>query len=138
MKRDPRFHGLSTDHHHALVLARSLCDGRAPWTADGGARLGRRFDSEIEPHFRIEEDVLLPALRSLGRESLVVRVLTDHGALRAAIEAARAGDESAARAFAQRLIEHVRFEERELFSACEESLPDDVLDELGRRAPIRR
>jgi hemerythrin-like domain-containing protein len=41
----------------------------------------------------------------------------------------------AARAFGERLGDHVRFEERELFPACEATLSDDVLDEVARRVP---
>ena len=138
MKRDARLRGLSSDHHHALVLARSLAENKRVWTQDDGADLGRRFAGELEPHFRVEEDLLLPALRRTGAPALVDRTVEDHAFLRSRVEAARSGDGGAARAFAERLRDHVRFEERELFPACEERLPDDVLEEVARRAPQRR
>ena len=34
---------------------------------------------------------------------------------------------------AERLREHVRFEERELFPRCEELVPGALLDEVARR-----
>ena len=138
MKRDARLHGLSSDHHHALVLARSLAERKREWTHADGVDLGRRFISELEPHFRIEEDLLLPALRHRGATTLVDRTVEDHAFLRSRVEAARSGDGVAARAFADRLRDHVRFEERGLFPACEELLPDDVLEAVARRAPHTR
>jgi hypothetical protein len=130
MKRDPRLHGLSSDHHHALALAREL--SRTRWTAEAGAALQRRFAAELEPHFRVEEEVLLPALRDVGCTDLVERILEDHRALRALVAV---GDEPAALSFGLRLQEHVRFEELELFPACEARLPAQVLDEVARRVP---
>jgi len=132
MKRDPRLRRLSSEHHHALVLARELCARTAPWSVDAGSALGQRFEAELEPHFRIEETLLLPALRRTGAVELVERTEADHTFLRARLEAARTGDGDAARAFAARLAEHVRFEERTLFPACEELLDDATLDEVGR------
>lgn len=134
MQRDARLHGLSSDHHQALVLARRLEQARA-WTREDGARLSERFDAELEPHFRVEEELLVPALRDAGLAGLAERTLEDHAFLRASVAAARDGDGEAARAFAERLREHVRFEERELFVACERSLPPSVLDAVAHAAP---
>jgi hypothetical protein len=49
---------------------------------------------------------------------------------------ARGGDLPAARAIGERLRAHVRFEERELFPACEAALSDEVLEEVARRAVV--
>lgn len=129
MKRDPRLRRLSAEHHHALVLARSLAalvgDGRA---SDAANELARRFDQELEPHFRVEEAHLLPALRAVGEVALADRTAADHAALRALAGAAAAGRTDGVTAFAERLTEHVRFEERELFPCCEARLPAVVLD----------
>lgn len=138
MKRDPRFHGLSSEHHQALVLARSLTEEPRAWTPEDGVALGLRFLLELEPHFCVEEEVLIPALRRAGAASLVDRIAEDHAFLRRSVQAARTGDERAARAFGERLRDHVRFEERELFPTCGETLPDEVLDEVARRAPKER
>lgn len=135
MKRDHRLHGLSSDHHHALVLARTLGDAEERWNSDDGAALGERFDAEIAPHFAVEEELLLPALREVGAAELVNRTMGDHDVLREQLSAARTGHGPSARAFGERLEEHVRFEERELFPACEALLPAEVLDAVLRRAP---
>lgn len=139
MKRDPRLAGLSSEHHRALVLARALTAHPGAWTAVDGAALGRRFEAELEPHFRVEDELLLPALRCAGNAAaaLAERTAADHAFLRAQLAAARAGDGAAADAFAARLVEHVRFEEREVFPACEALVPGAVLDEVARRAPKR-
>jgi hemerythrin-like domain-containing protein len=135
MRRDPRLHGLSSDHHQGLVLARTLARHEGAWTVDDGAALARRFEAELEPHFRVEEEVLLPALRAAGAAELVDRTEADHVVLRAHVVAAARGDGGAARAFGERLHDHIRFEERELFPACEARLAGAVLDEVARRAP---
>jgi hemerythrin-like domain-containing protein len=124
MKRDPRLRGLSSEHHQALVLARELGSGDALL-----AELQARFARELEPHFRIEEEVLLPALRAIGEHELVARTEREHAALRQLV------DRGGLAAFAETLIEHVRFEERELFPCCEARLPGEVLAEVARRSP---
>lgn len=133
MKRDPRLRGLSSEHHLALVLARDL--PQQPWTTDRGEALKQRFDRELDPHFRTEEELLLPALRSAGADGLADRAQRDHDFLRRTVARASAGDPEAVVAFAERLRDHVRFEEREMFGACEALLDDDVLDEVARRVP---
>jgi len=136
MKRDPRLRGLSSQHHDALVLSRRLADlaGSVSWGAKDATRLGEEFDREIDPHFRVEEELLLSGLRQAGQMPLVVRTEADHAFLRNAVAAARAGDVAAALAFGERLRAHVRFEEGELFQVCEATLPSAVLDEVARRS----
>lgn len=130
MKRDPRLRGLSSEHHHALVLARALLAA-----AESGKcmeDLSRRFQGELEPHFQVEERWLLSGLEAAGERDLVARTLEDHTFLRATVQAAQRGDPAAMRAFAERLQEHVRFEERTLFPACEALLPGDLLEAMVR------
>ncbi len=137
MKRDPRLQGLSSEHHAALVLARTLgrLDDPALWTPDAAQSLRRAVERELEPHFRTEEDVLLTALRTAGAVRLVERVESDHRALRTFAAAATNGDFDAAKAFGERLTAHVRFEERELFPRCEAELSEEVLEAVFRRSP---
>lgn len=136
MKRDVRLQALSSDHHHALALARRLLDLLAAGQAE--ASLAREveacFAADLEPHFRIEEEVLLPGLRAAGAPALVQRTEADHEALRRAAAAISAGDLDQIAAFADRLLAHVRFEERELFPCCEACLDGEALEEASRRA----
>jgi hemerythrin-like domain-containing protein len=138
VQRDPRLHGLSSDHHHALVLSwrlrheiRDAASAKA-WLA----RARTAFSSELRPHFTIEEEELLPALREAGEHALVDRTLAEHAALADTLAAADvAAPREALERFAQLLQAHVRFEENELFPACEAKLPADVLERVARRAP---
>jgi hypothetical protein len=137
MKRDPRLHGLTSDHHHALVLARRVRTACASGRADGplAGEVCTAYDAQLAPHFAVEEEVLLPALAAAGEHALVERTLADHGRLRALVAGASRGETASLGEFATVLHDHVRFEEDELFPVCERRLPDEVLDEARRRAP---
>lgn len=134
MKRDDRLRDLSDDHHAALVLAR-----RARNAADAAQEATRReawddvvrgFARDLAPHFAIEEQLLLPALLSVGEGALAERTRADHDRLRALLEDPRPENLRLAE-FGTQLHEHVRFEERDLFPVAQERLPDDVLDAVA-------
>lgn len=137
MKRDVRLRGLSSEHHQALVLARRLSRRAAAGALDAALalELAERFTAELEPHFRVEEEVLLTALDALGEGALVERTRSDHAYLREAAARAARGELEVIAAFAERLVSHVRFEERELFPVCEARLGAAVLDEVEWRVP---
>jgi phytoene dehydrogenase-like protein len=130
MKRDPRLHGLTSDHHQGLVLARRIARGSVDVAA---AR--QRFDTELEPHFLAEEELLLPALAAAGEPELVARTEQDHATMRAHLAAAERGEPERLAAFAALLEEHIRFEERELFPAAESRVSGSVLDRIEERRP---
>jgi iron-sulfur cluster repair protein YtfE (RIC family) len=129
MKRHPSLQPLSDDHHRALVLARRL---RRDSTAVNAAALAalarevrREFDTELEPHFRVEEGWLLPALERRGGTRLAEQATGDHARLRAL--ASGPWSESTARELGTLLEEHVRFEERVLFPEAEALLSEAEL-----------
>jgi hypothetical protein len=137
MQRDPRLRPLSSDHHHALVLARRAsragerCGPTDPETM--WRELVELFASELEPHFALEERLLLPALEEAGEVELVARARADHAALRACIGAAEAGDVCARlRTFGSLLTDHVRFEERRLLEVAQQRLSPGALDAIAR------
>lgn len=134
MKRDPRLRPLSEDHHHALVVARRVERAGADRRVDAALvnEIAAWFARDLEAHFAIEEQHLLPALRAAGRDDLATRLASEHGAMRGHLDAALAGDAARLASFGAALREHVRFEERELFPACEADLPAGVLDEVAR------
>lgn len=132
MKRDARLRELSRDHHHALVLARfiqAMCV-RDCIEEDAIDIVRERFTAEIAPHFLVEE-MLLSALEGLGAEDLVTRTRAEHATMLRLVEHAAGSDPAPLRELAQLLVEHVRFEERELYPVCEERLEDDVLDRIA-------
>ena len=140
MQRDPRLQGLSTDHHRALVLARDILARPADGSQDVelAARVAAEFARDLEPHFAVEEELLLPAVRGLGEHGLAEDVLADHAFLRSHASAIANGLTAGLEAFAGRLIQHVRFEENELFPLCEQRLPSLTLDKVAQRRPKPR
>ena len=131
MRRDPNLRRLSRDHHTGLVLAkraRALAGAGAAQRDAAWAELQARFADELEPHFRLEEQGLLPALRAAGEDALVARTLGEHAELRALIGGG--ADEAAAR-FGEALSAHIRFEEAALFETAQRVLDPQVLAELG-------
>ena len=135
MKRDPRLHGLTSDHHHALRLAWDVRHGtRDPQMA---ARVVEVFTAELAPHFDAEERLLLPGLVARGGHALADRTLAEHAVLRGLV-ARVVREPSCLAEFAQRLTAHVRFEEGELFPACERLLTAEELAAVAREVPKHR
>lgn len=127
MKRIPALQSLSREHHTALTLAKA-CE-RAVQSRDAGLvsktcqRVIRAFSDELEPHFQIEEQSLLPLLQSPENKPLEQRTLEDHRRLHALLDSLQQSDVGALEHFGRLLSAHVRFEERELFPALEKLLP---------------
>ena len=135
MKRDPSLQDLSRDHHKALFVAQQL--RRADGGGAGAAR-DRFLDFWREHgrlHFRIEEEVLLPAFAAKGGagDAAVAEVLRDHAEIRLVALQLEAGppDAGLCRALGERLEQHVRLEERRLFPAIERSMDEAELEALG-------
>jgi hemerythrin-like domain-containing protein len=139
MKRSAALQKLSREHHEGLVAARTLrraAPGAAPLAATI-QRFLKTWRGAIEPHFRSEEELLLPAFAQAvpADHTLIVRTLTEHVALRRAVRdlerADPAGRQAVAAAIGQALDDHIRFEERVLFPAIEAALAGPRLSELG-------
>jgi len=146
MKRDTNLHPLSWDHHAALtaaVLVRRQLDADADETTL--TRIAGEFVTfhaeALVPHFRHEEEWLLPAFLAHVDESdaMIARLLRDHVALHAMIgrlphiEPTRSALAKALFALVERLQAHVRFEERELFPRIESALSAEELTSVGER-----
>lgn len=127
MKRSTTLAVLSREHHPALLLAKRIALADPAQRRDLCTDLPGLFARELEPHFACEEAGLLPRLAQAGGDALVARTLDEHRQLRALVAAAGAGDEQALAAFGQALHDHVRFEERELFTAAEAALDAEWL-----------
>lgn len=138
MKRAPALVPLARDHHDALVLARRAARaGKADTPVDELRReVLTRWQAEIEPHFAVEEAVLLPALAAAGALAEADETRRQHAQLRALTAALPAGDAAALAAWGTALLAHVRFEDRELFPLAERLLDLDALaPALHRPAP---
>lgn len=135
MKRHSDLQQLSSEHHRALVIAQRLIKACAAAGVHAGAdtellqQAARFVADDMEPHFRWEEEALLPALAAAGEPELVAQTLEEHAELRAL--AARLDEPSAQARFGELLRQHVRFEERTLFEAAQDRLGADALKTIG-------
>jgi hypothetical protein len=131
VKRSDALAKLSRDHHHALVAAQRLRradDGTAAAARDAFLAF---WTSEGSTHFRLEEEILLPAYSRFGdaHHPLVLKALGEHVEIRrrAADLAAGEAGVDALQDLGVRLAAHVRLEERELFVHIEETMPPEPL-----------
>ncbi len=133
MKRADALKPLSREHLAALLVAKKL---RA---ADDAALAASEFldfwTEDGQRHFRIEEEVLLPGWAANGEidRSGVARMLEEHLAIRREALLLQEGTVSLEQLhrLGSLLHDHVRFEERHLFVAAEESLDDAALARLA-------
>lgn len=130
MKRHPTLLQLSREHYSALKLARDARRSAESGEASGITALAQRvsglFATEIDLHFRVEEQGILALLAQSGEHALVARTLAEHAELRRlAKELATPGAQTLLD-FADLLTAHVRFEEREVFEAAQARFPVDA------------
>lgn len=138
MKRTEALAILSRDHHQALFVAHRLRRATAETAREERQRFLDFWLPDGRRHFRLEEELLLPAYAVHGdaHHPLVLQVLGDHVAIRAqADQLARAPDPDPDRLhdLGAALSEHVRLEERQLFAVIEAAIPADELLDLAHR-----
>jgi hemerythrin-like domain-containing protein len=136
VKRSDALRSLSRDHHEALVVALRLRRATAETAIEARARFLAFWTAHGELHFRLEETTLLPAYAAHGDpyHPLVLGVLGDHVAIRQRAAGLAADPDAPLEALhelGQRLDDHVRREERELFPLIEEAMPEDELAALA-------
>lgn len=134
MKRSPELTPLSHDHHQALFVAIELKRGEDP--AAAAEAFLEFWRSHGREHFRIEEELLLPAwLEGDGTadRALASRVLDEHLRIRCLARRLERETLSVAelRELGATLERHVRFEERELFPLIEAGLDAEAIARLG-------
>lgn len=136
MKRSPQLIPLSHEHHVALEAALRLRRAQASDLGDAVDRFALFWNDVGADHFDREEEVLGPAAPSddIVLQDGMRRMSAEHREIRALADTVLAGpaDVSAARALGERLNDHVRFEERELFPLIEARLDATALDEVAR------
>jgi hypothetical protein len=129
--------GDSRDHHHGLFVAQRLTRATEETAAEARAACLAFRAREGREHFRVEEDVLLPAYaryREPAQEEAVLRVL---GRARPPAPADRRPAADAGTSptelheLGRRLHDHIRHEERVLFAQIEAALGDDELVALA-------
>ncbi len=122
MKRDPRLRALSTDHHRALAMAYKMADTSKAETTDMASmkEIESFFRNDLLPHFKWEEEILLPPLERRGEHALVAKTLIEH---RQMVDLGpRLGEREALAHFAQLLEQHIIFEEQQLLEVAQRRL----------------
>jgi len=142
-KRHPSLLRLSHDHHHALALAlRCRQQGLGqikPMGAEGLRQRAQEFlglyATELDSHFRAEEQILFPAMRTRVPDSrpLIDQLLRDHETIRRAVSQLKAGTAIGKLIFdlGDLLERHIRMEERELFPLFEQHAGEVDTDRIG-------
>jgi hypothetical protein len=134
MKRSEALTPLSHDHHQALVAAQQLRRAEDPEAAT--AAFLEFWRGQGSQHFRIEEDILLPAWLAADPDAdraLAARLADEHLTIRARARAVERGELSpeGLHELGELMSAHVRFEERELFPRIEASLDPQALATLA-------
>ncbi|MFT4570392.1 MAG: hypothetical protein ACI8TX_000331 [Hyphomicrobiaceae bacterium] len=141
MKRRKELHGLSDSHHTALIVAfrcKRAGAGQGDLTVDEAWSQAKKLGLDhLADHFRVEEELLLPALRELGEATMAERIAAEHQELRQFLEVSGANGDQVA-AFGDLLDRHIRYEERIVFEQTQDRLPQTVMDAIATSAPHDR
>ncbi len=139
MKRHEALVPLSDEHHQGLIWSRRFRNVREEISADETQDLVDAFmpvwHSEINPHFRKEEQILLPLFARTGvsLSDSILEMLKQHVIIRRDVlllqEAPAAG---VLNRLGSVLQDHIRLEEREVFPLIERESGDDLLARIGR------
>jgi hemerythrin-like domain-containing protein len=136
VKRGDFLRALSRDHHQGLSTALRLKRATSSTAGEDRERFLDFWRAEGRRHFRIEEEVLLPAYarHSEVDEPAVVRVLTERVDLRRRaldLEANDRPEVDQLHELGERLQRHIRHEERVLFPRIEAAIPEVELGDLA-------
>jgi len=136
MPRHPSLIALSHDHHHGLALAlrcRKQALGQMKPLGMQGLKertneVGDFVSKKLEPHFKAEEEVLFPLMRSCIPEgdSLIENLSEEHRQIRGMAESLEDGATLSKALFdlGDLLERHIRREERELFPLFEKHVKE--------------
>ncbi len=138
IKRHPAMQPFSRDHYGGLVAAQAMlraADGTPEERLRAATAFHQAWQREICAHFDDEERLLLPLISDAAERD---RLLDEHQQLRgnaaeaaACVAAGTAPDSGWLRTTGQRLNDHIRWEERQLFSTIEAAISEDELKQLA-------
>jgi hemerythrin-like domain-containing protein len=137
--RDKNLIPLSHQHQRALALCVRI--QRASPIGDSDlsvwqSEVAQQFENEIKIHFAAEEEILFPTARNYQElVPLIEELLADHHSLRAFFAWAKAGELSSAELseFGERMSNHIRKEERQLFERLQGLMNSEELSNLGQK-----
>ncbi len=129
LKRNEFLKPISREHHHGLLLCFKIRTGiKKQITAERINKYANWFyQNHLIPHFSIEEEILFPIL---GNENeLVVKAIEEHRT----IDRLFKNQESTIQnlnAIADAIENHIRFEERILFTALQDIATENQLQQI--------
>ncbi len=141
--RHPNLIALSHDHHHGLALAlrcRKQSLGQIKPMGAAGLRARAQeftafYASNLVAHFRAEEEVLFPVLRSTVPESspIIDELIHDHSEIRRGVAQLESVAGLAKLIFdlGDLLERHIRKEERDLFPLFEQHIENSQAEIVG-------
>jgi hemerythrin-like domain-containing protein len=137
--RDKNLIPLSHQHQRALALCVRI--QRASPIGDSDlstwqSEVAQQFENEIKIHFAAEEEILFPTARNYQElVALTEELLADHHDLRVFFAWAKAREISSAELteFGERMSNHIRKEERQLFERLQGLMTSEELSILGQK-----
>ncbi|OYU54671.1 MAG: hypothetical protein CFE25_15405 [Chitinophagaceae bacterium BSSC1] len=138
LKRDEALQPLSRQHHQGLLVSLFLSNGLKKGVASKPMRdfILQFWQDDLLKHFEAEEQVLVPFAKPYAiLEPLITRMLLEHQQIVLLINRinneARAEQLETIKEFADKLEQHIRFEERELFEQMQISLSAEDMSVLN-------
>jgi iron-sulfur cluster repair protein YtfE (RIC family) len=149
MKRNKSLYLLSHDHHHGLVEANRIVNIDISVGYNLLTNYKNDFlkfcNKELMKHFQDEEEILFPIYRKFSKENNpdVIEALKQHTDIRLRIselEITSVKEQliDLLKLLGRKLKEHIRFEERQLFPAIEEIIPEDYLKQIEAKLQSSR
>lgn len=136
MKRHPALISLSRDHHHTLVLVQQLRHATEGTEQDAAQAFIAHWEAEEKHHFRVEEEILLPAYAEHGDPAhpAITRMLQDHICIRRDADLlTRRPSLPLLHRLASQLADHVKLEEEQVFPLIEATIPEPETTILEKR-----
>ena len=135
---------LSREHHYGLLVClrihRGLDNHQADmsWLGERAGKVIRFFESDLKTHFKVEEEIVFPAMSGIDDSKATIDQLVDeHRKLENLVQRLQeARDAQLApllREFADLLEAHIRMEERVLFPRYEQGVSSELAREVGLR-----
>jgi hemerythrin-like domain-containing protein len=138
MLRDKNLVPLSRQHQHALALCVRIERASPIRESDlivWQQEIAQHFRAEIRVHFNAEEEFVFPSAQNLVElNPLIAELLDDHAWMRTRFAEAEVQRLSATEIseFAERLSQHIRKEERQLFERLQQLMTGEQLAVMGR------
>jgi hemerythrin superfamily protein len=132
IKRIEELQPLSRDHHYGLLLGWKIKQGVSKNVE--AERIGSYVDwfykNFLVDHFEMEERWVFPVLGA--SDPLVKQALQEHRQIEKMIDE-KDHSYSHLLKFGEKLTDHIRFEERQLFNKIQEVASEDQLAEIDRK-----